>query len=175
MLRSGGSYVSLVSPGGCGQNRGASVGSSRVDYTMVIQTMEWELSKCFKDSHPPFTVAAQNASFRLAPQLLSSLQQNSAPQLPLRLFARRTRLYREELVDPVYDVPLEERPNRYFEEAADVTVAPDGSECLATRLTRSCQLDVCLPLSSCHAHFMPGGGQYDCVAHRVYCSAFSKW
>ena len=128
MLRSGGSYVSLVSPDGCGRNRGASVVSSRVDYTMIIQTMQWELSKCFKDSHPPFTVAAQNASFRFAAQLLTRLQQNSAPHLPLRLFARRTRLYREELVDPVYDVPLEERPNRYFEEAADVTVGSDGSK-----------------------------------------------
>jgi hypothetical protein len=129
MLPNGGSYVSLVSPNGCNDAR-------VVDYTMILQTMEWGLSRCFKDSHPPFTVAAQNASFRLAPQLLSRLQQSqtrtstlatATPQLPLQLFARRTRLYQDDLVDPVYDVPLAERPNRYFEQVPGVVVGADGS------------------------------------------------
>jgi hypothetical protein len=31
------------------------------------------------------------------------------------------------IVDPIYDVPLEQRPNRYFEFEAPVAVDPDGT------------------------------------------------
>ena len=138
MLPAGGSYVSLVSPGGCGRNSSSKAVGRQVDYTLIIQTMEWGLSKCFKDSHPPFAVVAQNASFRFAPHSLTRLLESQAganetsstmtsPQ-SLQLFVRRTRLYRDDVVDPVYDIPLEQRPNRYFEAVADVHVGPDGSK-----------------------------------------------
>ena len=61
MLSAGGSYVSLVSPGGCGDNS-----TGRTDLTIVVQTMSYGLSKCFKDSHAPFTVEPQTAAFKIA-------------------------------------------------------------------------------------------------------------
>jgi hypothetical protein len=68
MLPAGGSYVSLVSPNGCtesaqarinGQKLGEEAVGTAVDFTMVLQTMEYTMSKCFKDTHAPFTVSSQ--------------------------------------------------------------------------------------------------------------------
>ena len=74
MLPAGGSYVSLVSPdvvADCSGEKPAhdekgfcNVCSEKCctkQFTMVVQTMEHDMSQCFKDTHPPFTVAAQNA------------------------------------------------------------------------------------------------------------------
>lgn len=43
MLPDGGSYVGLVSPGVCGGQA-----ASDTDYTMIVQTMAYDNSKCFK-------------------------------------------------------------------------------------------------------------------------------
>lgn len=68
MLPAGGSYVSLVSPNGCTASAQARTrrqtvskdsADTAVDFTMVLQTMEYAMSKCFKDTHPPFTVSSQ--------------------------------------------------------------------------------------------------------------------
>jgi hypothetical protein len=65
MLPGGGSYISLVSNGGCAGAGSATSGRAStgrsddssgggVDYTLVVQTMEHDMSQCFKDARARF-------------------------------------------------------------------------------------------------------------------------
>jgi hypothetical protein len=92
--------VISVSPGVCeGKGRSTSMidHNGDTEFTMVLQTIQWELSRCFKDTHPPFTVAPQNVSFRLDPALLARYSSNATTistekvwKLPLLLGAIST-------------------------------------------------------------------------------------
>jgi hypothetical protein len=122
--------------------------------------MSYDLSKCFKDTHPPFTVAPQLATFQLAPRLLAALQHQQhqqrrqsddtkdggggeagegngqhLKQQPLSLFARRTRLFQNNTDNPYWFVGQRERTNRYFEALPAVVVSEKGefSVALGTR------------------------------------------
>lgn len=104
MLPSGGSYVSLVSERGCGgagAGAGAGAGGAEeaVSYTMVVQTMEHDMSACFKDTHPPFDVENQTVSFKLDSELLGKIGTQT-------LYARRTVLVGTDKFDPVSDNSL---------------------------------------------------------------------
>ena len=104
MLPSGGSYVSLVSERGCGgaaAGAGAGAGGAEeaVSYTMVVQTMQHDMSACFKDTHPPFDVENQTVSFKLDSELLGKIGTQT-------LYARRTVLVGTDKFDPVSDNSL---------------------------------------------------------------------
>ena len=136
MLPAGGSYVSLLPPAQCGKSSAsASVATSGL--TVVLQTMEHDMSACFKDTHPPFTVAAQNATFLISPPLLARLLVRQrgggggggggGAELQggaLKLQARRTQLFRSHVDDPYHFVPKAQRTNRYFELLPDILVNP---------------------------------------------------
>ena len=120
MLPMGGSYVSLVSPGGCPSDApGVEEGS---ELTMVVQTMTFELSKCFYDTHPPFTVEPQTATFNIAADLVDRLSTRGT----LTLFVRRTRLFRNNTDDPYFYIDRAQRTNRYFEALPTIPVSPSG-------------------------------------------------
>lgn len=155
MLPAGGSYVSLVSPNGCtesahtrtnGQKVDEDADGATVDFTMVLQTMEYTMSKCFKDTHAPFTVSSQvcfvqvtfvvdaivlanshagcqNVSFAIVPSLLSKLRRAGGGGSVL-LYARRTQLFSDSIVDPVYWVPPNLVTNHYFEKLPLVPIDP---------------------------------------------------
>lgn len=125
MLPSGGSYVSLVSPNGCEVAEASGAANEIVDLTMVLQTMEYDMSKCFKDTHPPFNVAAQNVSFTVEPGLLERLRRAGGGGAVM-LHARRTQLFAESVVDPIYWVPPELSTNRYFESLPPIAISPTG-------------------------------------------------
>ena len=114
MLPSGGSYVSLVSPGGCGGELPSY--EAPIELTIVLQTMAWNLSQCFKDTHPEFSVAAvANVSFELDSATLASLSRGRSSGGAISIYARRTRLREDSVVLPTHRVAKEERTNRYFE------------------------------------------------------------
>ena len=123
MLPAGGSYVSLVSPNGCAG--GTTAGDAAVDYTMVVQTMEHDMSSCFKDTHAPFTVAAENVTFAIEVGLLSKLRRAGGGGAVM-LHVRRTQLFADSTVDPNYWVPPELSTNRYFESQPPIAVSPTG-------------------------------------------------
>ena len=133
MLPGGGSYISLVSqPGACGpaaQETGAEAADAGAELTIVLQAMTYELSKCFKDSHPPWVVSpAQNVSFKIAPSLLRRLQLRSAARGDgtLSLSARRTSLFQDNVDDAYWYVPSTRRTNCYFEPMPAIVVSPSG-------------------------------------------------
>ena len=123
MLPSGGSYVSLVSENGCGDGAvGAATGN--VSYTMVVQTMQHEMSACFKDTHPAFEVENQTVSFQFDRALLAKLQQQNIGTL----YARRTVLVATDKFDPFNKVPEECSRSTYFEAMPAVPIdAINGS------------------------------------------------
>ena len=128
MLPNGGSYVGLVSPGGCGGKQGA----AETDYTMVVQTMAYDNSRCFKDTHPRFAVAPnQTLVFQLDAALLKRLRA-SKPE-GLKLFVRRTRLFPGDPIAPQATVPASSIRNRYFEPEPAMAV-PDSGEFALTLL-----------------------------------------
>eukprot|EP01052_Picozoa_sp_SAG31_P020512 SAG31_NODE_1546_length_7927_cov_29.239525_2_plen_640_part_00 len=133
MLPAGGSYVSLVSPRDCG---GFTSEDTKMGFTLIVQTMEHDMSACFKDTHPPFSVSPQNVTFTLAPAIVSKLAQHpSVSGNNIVLQARRTRLYRTHVDDPYHYVPLEKRTNRYFELVpGGVTITPTGELTLSLGL-----------------------------------------
>ena len=53
---------------------GAGAGTA-VELTVVMQTMSYANSKCFKDTHPPFTVANQTVVYAVDEDLLARLRQ----------------------------------------------------------------------------------------------------
>lgn len=56
-LAGGGTYVTLVD---------TSTNTNVTHFTLVLQTMEYNMSQCFKDTHAPFTVApTQTVTFQL--------------------------------------------------------------------------------------------------------------
>lgn len=132
MLPMGGSYVSLVPPAGCGSKGsdgdGSNVSSTTAELTMVVQTMSYGLSKCYGDSHEPFTVQPQNATFKISAILLAALQlcAGANSNQPVTLFVRRTQLFQNNTDDPYYTVDAARRTNRYFVPQPSVTVSSDG-------------------------------------------------
>ena len=141
MLPTGGSYVSLVSPGGCssgaaGADHGAAPGLDRVHLTLVVQTMEYDLSKCFKDSHPPFDVASEaNVSFTIDAPLLARLKASSSA--PFALYGRRTHLNASDRVAPATYIPLSDRHNTYFEAQRIAWAEAAGSATFSLTLRRN--------------------------------------
>ena len=124
MLPSGGSYVSLVSSGTC--RAGSTVGS---ELTIVLQTMSYDLSKCFKDTHLPFTVESQVVSFKVAPDLLAKLPRshgNGQDNGSVSLFVRRTQLFQNNTDNPYWSVGQSQRTNRYFEALPAVAISETG-------------------------------------------------
>eukprot|EP01050_Picozoa_sp_SAG11_P003574 SAG11_NODE_205_length_12427_cov_8.010140_7_plen_910_part_00 len=127
MLAKGGSYVSLVSDGGCDEPQASSdAGGVAVDLTVVLQTMEHDMSECFKDTHPEFTVVSQNVTYTIAPALLAKLRKPQAGG-PVILQVRRTELFADAVIDPNYYVIPALRKNVYFEEQPSITVPASGS------------------------------------------------
>ena len=140
MLPSGGSYVSLVSNGGCGasarakRSGGGSGSSSAAGYTLVVQTMEHKLSQCFKDTHPPFDVQNQTATFKIDPDLLETLPKtaNSKQRAGgVSLYARRTQLVGSDKFDPFNVVPQAAKQGTYFEAMPPIPVHDDGTFTIA--------------------------------------------
>jgi hypothetical protein len=79
-LPDGGTFVSLVDP-------------ATGDFTMIAQTMEYNMSMCFKDTHDPFVVAAsQSVTFQT-----KGLVERGIKTLQLR----RTVLVATSSIDPV--------------------------------------------------------------------------
>eukprot|EP00039_Didymoeca_costata_P005498 m.81976 g.81976 ORF g.81976 m.81976 type:complete len:841 (+) comp12845_c0_seq2:72-2594(+) len=98
-LAQGGTFVTLVSPDGN-------------DFTTVIQTMAWNMSRCYKDTHPEFTVApSQNITFQVS--------QCSGLKEGMHLQVRRTLLLENDLIDPIYNFTAN---NVYFEKLSDIIV-----------------------------------------------------
>jgi hypothetical protein len=180
MLPEGGSYVSLVSAGGCssgsgsGGGRGGSDGSGSgsgsggdsddsglrgpIEYTLVVQAMEWAMSKCFKDTHPKFEVApAQNLTFQLDSALVAALARGRCTASGgvgggsgssgggggvsgcgsggVALYARRTLLRADDEVLPAKFVPLSKRTNTYFEATPIAPLATTGAAAGRIELT----------------------------------------
>jgi hypothetical protein len=137
MLPLGGSYVSLVSTGGCGGRSSDDAmpspqsdellggRSNAVDLTIVLQTMEHDMSACFKDTHPMFTVSPQNVTYTIAAGLLSKLRKPEEGG-PVVLQVRRTELFDDAIIDPNYYVDPEKRKNVYFEEQPPISVPASG-------------------------------------------------
>jgi hypothetical protein len=119
MLPGGGSYVSLVSPDSCNTKNG----SQTVELTLVVQTMSYDLSKCFKDLHPPFTVVPQIATFKIATDLVARLRTQAGTQTP-SLFVRRSTLFRNNTDNPYWEVSR--RTNRYFEAQDSIFLNSSG-------------------------------------------------
>ena len=135
MLPSGGSFVGLVSPGGCGgssRSRAFPGEGGAAELTVVVQTMSFDLSKCYRDTHPPVSVEPQTARFKIDADLHARLRSSrgngtdSGSGGPLTLFVRRTRLFRNNTDDAYFYVDPARRTNRYFEAGPDVTVSPSG-------------------------------------------------
>ena len=138
MLPGGGSYVSLVPPHACGatasnagmRGAGASAGDEpRAELTIVVQTMTHDLSQCYRDSHPPFSVVPQNATFKIAAELLSKLllqRPANASGGSLTMFVRRTKLFQGNVDDPYFFVS--QRANRYFESLPPLQVSGSSGE-----------------------------------------------
>lgn len=82
--------------------------------TMIMQTMEYNLSQCFKDTHSPFSVAKQTASFQLTglPSSVTTLQ------------VRRTVLIAASPIDPID--PYTDL-NSYFLKLDAITLGPGGT------------------------------------------------
>ena len=96
VLDGGGTYVTLVSPDG-----------SHV--TTIMQTMEWGMSQCYKDTHAEFHVApTQNVTFSL-----KNFNVHGVDMLQVR----KTTLLPDDPIDPVY--PFESN-NLYFERLEDI-------------------------------------------------------
>eukprot|EP01065_Artemidia_motanka_P038883 TRINITY_DN4772_c0_g1_i2.p1 TRINITY_DN4772_c0_g1~~TRINITY_DN4772_c0_g1_i2.p1 ORF type:complete len:664 (+),score=191.51 TRINITY_DN4772_c0_g1_i2:507-2498(+) len=105
-LPGGGTFLTLVS---------AAAGGRR-DFSLVMQTMEYTNSKCFKDAHPPFTVTNQTVTFQLSKDL--------RPAAGV-LHVRRSILHPGDPIDPVRDMPGQR--NVYYEEMAGITLDASGS------------------------------------------------
>ena len=65
----------------------------------------------------------QNVSFTLVPTLLSKLRRAGGGGSVL-LYARRTQLFSDSIVDPVYWVPPSLATNKYFEKQPPVPIDP---------------------------------------------------
>lgn len=100
-LQGGGTYVSLVD-------------TESNDFTMIVQTMEYKLSQCFKDTHSPYEVINQTAVFNVS----------GLPKSVEKLFVRRTQLIATSPIDPIE--PFTES-NTYFQRIEDVQIQQDGS------------------------------------------------
>jgi hypothetical protein len=136
MLPSGGSYVGLVSPGGCGGSSSSSSSNAAnvVDYTVVVQTLAWSMSKCFKDTHAQYDVAdVANISFVLDAALLATLASGrsgdgAAAATTIPLYARRTVLRADSVVLPARSIPKGRMTNTYFEAVPIAPLATSGAE-----------------------------------------------
>ena len=118
MLPKGGSYVGLVSAGGCGATKTA---KPLAELTLIIQTMAYNNSQCFKDTHPEFEVETQTAEFAVDEELLARLRQRGQPG-EVVLSVRRTQLVPGDPIDPVRNISPATQQNRYFEPEQDIVI-----------------------------------------------------
>jgi hypothetical protein len=162
MLDGGGTYVTLVPPASSASSSSppsaASSSSSSssaataavkavtaagAGFTTVIQTMEYNMSQCFKDSHAQWSVdPKQTLSFQLSDESLDSihaLQQrekksnagsgvghtdDSSTSDSITLYVRKTELFKDDPIDPYH--PFEAK-NTYFVLQPTVLVPVSGA------------------------------------------------